>query len=252
MHKIADILMLSSIMLIPICRDVCAQGQDREAVEKIRSAGGFVSVDEKGHPVHAWLESYPPTKLYLLLQIPTIKSLGVVDCGINDERCKVLSGLRGLRQLNIDQGTLSEFGLRQLCDLPLLQTISFDNCTFAISKKSSETWKWPAHLTNCAFRKCSMDEHLVSAIAKAETVRSLRIVDCGMTDERVTQLAPMTGLKGLILSDQMELTDRCVDTLVKFSSLKALYISGTSITREGEQRIQKAHPECLIIRRTKR
>ncbi len=71
--------------------------------------------------------------------------------------------------------------------------------------------------------------------------------DTLVTDKGVKFLEPLSRLVMLHLATQGEITDACIDSLVKLKNLKEIKLEGTKVTEDGKAKLVKALPEIEFI-----
>lgn len=79
------------------------------------------------------------------------------------------------------------------------------------------------------------------------TLDHLVLSDTQITGDGLRHLSGMTGLESLYL-DNMQITDDDLKHLSGLTNLGNLWLVNTHVTDEGERILQKALPNCLIIR----
>jgi Leucine-rich repeat (LRR) protein len=82
-------------------------------------------------------------------------------------------------------------------------------------------------------------------------LKELQILDLSgnktTTDHGLSQLAALKHLRALLVADT-DVTDACVDSILKLPSLQSLDVHGTRLTKDGVARLEQGLPECLIRR----
>ncbi len=217
--------------------------RQRQAVEAIREAGGYVSYDYEFSgqepPSPARLtgllgEDFFADVVYVNLDYPAkagdvdleqvetltaLSGLSLSRTQVTDEGLVHLKGLTKLESLGLWDTQITDAGLAHLKGLAGLETLSLIN----------------TRITNAGLEN-------LKGLTKLEF---LALCDTQITDAGLEHLQGLTKLEVLGLSN-MHVTDAGLEHLKGLTQLKALILHGSHVTDEGVEQFWRALPNCDV------
>jgi hypothetical protein len=186
------------------------------AALRSRSNGGAAHRDEK-----------PSLKTSLLKQIGIagpVVGIDLVGMDMTDDEFRCLIMLRALESIHLSECNVSPRGLRVLAELPRLRVLRLSYCD-------------------------GVSDASCSDIA---TIHSLGVLGVSSFSEEITgrniqSLAKLPSLWNLELVLCTNISDEAIECLEAIKQLSHLDVRGTSISRNGMERLRRALPECRII-----
>lgn len=164
---------------------------------------------------------YNPFELVFDELLEDLFELGREDdaTAATDQDCTLLSSLHGLRAVNLARTQITSAGLRQVCDLQSLESLSLS-------------------LTH------TNDEDL-ELLLNLVDLRELDLSMTMITDRGLVNLSKLPKLQDLSLS-ACSITDDALDELLKIPNLRSLDISDTAVSEEGVQILETGLASCQI------
>ena len=219
------VLVLLSLLLGWFALKIRQAQRQRQVVEAIQKAGGWVrydfEVDESGAPIGgekwpglAWLR-----KLFgedLLGDVDTVGSFG---SEVSDVLLEQFKGLADLKRLHLTGVPVTDAGIEHLKGLTNLQVLDLSG----------------TQMTDLGL------QHLKGLT----NLQVLWLSDTQVTDAGLQHLKGLPSLEQLNLSGT-QVTDTGLDDL-KGLTLNLLVLSDTQVTVEGIDELQKAIPSCRIV-----
>ncbi len=144
----------------------------------------------------------------------------ITDAGLGHLR-EHLEGLTSLKRLDLGQTQITDAGLEHLKGLTNLQVLHL----------------WDTEVTGPGL------EHLKSLA----NLQFLSLEGSPVSDAHLVHLKELTSLRELGLA-QTQVTDAGLQHLEVLTGLTGLSLSGTQVTDEGVKKLQRALPNCQIIR----
>jgi hypothetical protein len=140
---------------------------------------------------------------------------------VTDNHLVILQKFTYLRKLDLTETSITDAGLKHLKGLEWLRYL------FLLGTPITDAGVAELQGHNRLEQLC-LDETLV-------------------TDKGVKLLEPLGNLVMLHLATQGEITDACIDSLIKLEQLHEIKLEGTKITEDGKARLVKANPEIEFI-----
>jgi Leucine-rich repeat (LRR) protein len=164
---------------------------------------------------------------------------------LTDEGISRLARLDQLRTLDLRRTEITSDGLSVLGELRVLVELILAG-TIADSKHV------PLFPRLRVLNLAGDQTHFPNAdFAAISQLQELQILDLSgnktATDIGMTHLGAIKHLRSLLAADT-DITDACIDSIMKLKSLQSLDVKGTQITKEGVARLEQGLPQCLIRR----
>jgi Leucine-rich repeat (LRR) protein len=233
-----------------------------------RAQFSLTYVDDKPIEATARFVELPPESLSQLGKIEGLRFLTIRSGYLDDSAVESIAAAHNLTRLRLT-GKLTDKGISQLARLGRLRTldlrmteISPDGLSSLGELKDLEelvlagTRADSKHVSlfprlrvlSMASDQGRFPEADFSAISR---LQDLQILDLSgnktTTDQGLSQLIALEHLRALMVADT-DVTDACVDSLLKLMSLQSLDVHGTQITKDGVVRLEQGLPQCLIRR----
>lgn len=136
-----------------------------------------------------------------LNEFPSLKSLDLASTGITDDSLDKLVELKNLESLSLDNTKVTDRGLAKLESLQL--------------KQLSLTGTCPGQLT-------------VSGIGRLQSLTSLNVTGCELTDDSAEAIGALSNLKRLYLG-RTQMTAACLPALCNLKNLELLNLAELSL-----------------------
>lgn len=259
--------------LMPIVASLAVPGRsafpsDRaDAVAGLTRAGfSLTYVDDKLIEATArWVE-LAPGSLSHLENLPDLRYLTIRSGYLDDSAADAIAGAQSLTRLRLT-GKLTDEGIGKFTRLKDLRTL--DLRMTEISAVGLSTLGELKHLEELVLAGTQADSKHVSLFPRLRILNlasdqahfppvdfsvisglnELEVLDLSgnktTTDEGLTRLVALKHLRALMVADT-GVTDACVESLLKLTSLQSLDVHGTRITRDGVVRLEQGLPRCDI------
>jgi hypothetical protein len=205
------------------------------------------------------------------LDILFINASSLADA--ENQRCNhalaYASHFRTLKEINADRSDVSDSGLSQLTNLPMLEAISTmlcnvdGSCLPALSKlpKLHVLNLWGTNISEAHYKYFSLFKNLdylnlsqtkvtlsgVKELGKCTSLKTLHLAfDASVTNAMIPLFLPLKNLESLELR-QTSVDDRCLPVLAKMKSLKNLDLRKTAVTPAGLLALAPLHLSELRI-----
>lgn len=221
---------------------------DRKAVGVIQDSGGAVTRDSER-------EGKPITGIDLSdtriedADLPTLKGLSHVQrldlstTAVTDAGLAAVVELQGLQELNLYQTKVTSAGLSSLVGLKQLQTLNLSNTQVADIQPLQEL----SGLQGLDLSDTPVIEANLQTLVEFKELRRLNLSGTSASDASLVLLKDHSHLEWLAL-DGTSVTDAGLSSLTGLSKLKGLVLGETKVTDAGVGKLEKALPECEIVR----
>ena len=102
------------------------------------------------------------------------------------------------------------------------------------------------HLRDVDLSRTGVTDGGLAVLGKAVGVRQLRLDNTQIGSSGIAMLRPMQKLEVLNLYGTA-IDDQAIDSLATLGGLRRLYIAQTKISLEGQQKLARALPQCVIV-----
>lgn len=156
--------------------------------------------------------------LQTLKDAANVTSIHLGECAISDEGLKVLAQFPQLSDLQIYSMPITDAGLSNLQSIKTLKKLTLNQ-----TKVQGET----------------LDQ-------LSKTIEELYLGPTPITNEAVTKIAQLPGLTILSIGGD-QLSDACLDELLKLKSLKLLELWHTTISPAAAESFRQKRPGCVLM-----
>jgi len=226
-----------------------AQGPVRRSLQRLTLQTDFVEHSDGG----IWLPQGLKAEAFGAIgNLPELRGLRLLSCGVSDERLESLSRLKNLKELELDGNPIRGSGLMWLDGLPELEVLSLNFCRLADHELTGFP-RLPAlrvlHLSGNQLGDAGL---AIIGVADLPNLASLYISRTDITDAGLKALLPLKNLEDLNLTEtrvdgtglpalrslpirsfrlsRTPLDPGTLGSLADFPHLRALDISGTRLT----------------------
>src|SRR5262249_4255356 len=223
----------------------------------VEDIGGKLTRDEQapGKPVVkvelAFNKKATDEGLKNLAELTSLRSLSLYWCGqITDAGMKHVKELTTLETLNLGNTSVTDVGVAELKDLKNLKSLTLSGC-IRMTDKSTETINGFADLDDLAMPSTITDRGVKNLVGLRK-LKTLYIGGAVLTDAAMKHIAEnMPELESLELGAFIgtHISDESVPHFAKLKKLKTLGLSGSRLTKTGLKELQKALPDCTVMRR---
>ncbi len=171
---------------------------------------------------------------------PGLRLLHLSRSRISDEGLVHLEHLKNLRDINLDGNTINGNGLAYLRSSDKLRSLMLWN-TQVDDEDLSQVAKFK-NLESLNLANTKVTDDGMKYVGRLRWLSTLYLNGTTVTDKGVAELSNLTRLELLGLSRLAEVSDKSIDSMMKFDRLRSLLIDGTSVTKGGEDRLKEAVP----------
>jgi hypothetical protein len=157
-----------------------------------------------------------------LKQLKNLRVLDLSENPLRDPALKHIARLKGLEVLELNQTGITDDGLKELAVLKSLRSLRVGYCK----------------LTGSGLKD----------LENLETLTVLSLPRCELTDVGLNGVGRLKSLRTLELASNFGIKDRGLIELAGLSNLRTLVLTSTDVTDMGIQHLQRALPECKIVR----
>lgn len=162
-----------------------------------------------------------------LAGLKKLKSLGILDCPIDDAGMRNLKGL-SLEELDLRHAVITDRGIEAISDMTTLERLAFADT--AITDKAFIDL---AKLQNLRVLSVAgapgIQGTRLKEISGLKNLEFLYLLDCPIDDAAIKSLKGMKlKVLGLCLT---QITDRALDDIKDMTTLKQLYVGSTKVTK---------------------
>ena len=157
-------------------------------------------------------------------RLERLETLELIDCGITDERLSRLKVPHSVTTLSLRQNSVAGPGLSALAG---------------------------SSVKSLSLEYTDLGDDTLGCLAPIGSLRKLSLQHCAkITDAGIRSgaLQAMKQLEGLNLRGQRQITDACLDDLVRFGHLKNLGVRSVGITNDGVERLKRDMPDTFVFR----
>ena len=166
--------------------------------------------------------------LQQLTELPNLQSLSFINCGLSDDSLKALSGAPSLVNLRLREPNITEAGILAIRDANPALAIHFGENSVLLGTKQVPLNHLPSvqelpNVQELAFGGPSVSDATLAVLKDARCLTTLWLDRCRITDDGLRELAGM-------------------------ASLRRLDVRGTAISDAAVAELQRALPNCRIIK----
>lgn len=179
-----------------------------------------------------------------LTALKTLSSLDLHNTRISDAGLKHLAELKGLEYLDVSDTDVTDAGLKALAGLTNLKFLRLPSKVTDAGLKELTGHINLTHLNAC------MTGTTDAGLTHLTGLKNLAYLDVAytmVTDAGLKHIAGSTNLETLVLS-RTKVTDAGLKQLAGLQDLKKLYLDRTNVSDAGAAELQKALPDCKIVR----
>jgi Leucine-rich repeat (LRR) protein len=158
---------------------------------------------------------------------------------------KYLTGMTGLKRIELDSTDVGDQGLKTLAKLPNLRYI-----TLARSLVTGKTLADLAPLTKLSellLGHNAIGNGNLNGVAAIQNLRALRLQACQIKDKDLEPIGRLKNLESLTLHENKKITDNGLKYLAKLPKLRYLDVGDTSITVAGLKALKNCPIDSLRL-----
>ena len=233
-----------------------------------RARFSLTYLDDKPIEATARYVELPPESLSHLRKLNDLQHLTIRSGYLNDSAGEPIAAAQNLTRLRLT-GKLTDKSIGQFARLARLRTLDLrrteisPGCLSSLGElkdleelvlagtqaDSKHVYLFPRlRILNMARDQTRFPAADFSAISG---LTALQILDLSgnktTTDHGLSKLAALKHLRALMVADT-DVSDACVDSLLKLPSLQSLDVHGTRLTKDGVARLEQGLPQCFIRR----
>ncbi|MCC6511715.1 MAG: redoxin domain-containing protein [Pirellulaceae bacterium] len=221
-------------------------------------AKGNVTVPA-GYEVKLWVSADGAKSLSFLSKLPAdaICSLDLWRSRLEDSQVPYMAHLTGLKILRLEDTRITSKGMLHLARLTNLKSFTSDSfmannertrktekttLTFGVDDESATIFLSMPSLVNVSFRDDPITSRSLPILAKLTRLKNLSLLAPGINDDNLEQLSLLHSLHTLqfgVYSKGASITDAGARKVATITSLRALDLTGTKITKIGLAEIAK-------------
>lgn len=180
-----------------------------------------------------------------LQELVQLEALTVSSPKITDAGLEHLQTLNRLEYLTLQSPGITDAGLKYFSRMTGLQQLWLEDC--AVAGGGLEHLKGLARLSDLALRGAQIKGPGLEQLKSLSQLKMLDLEDNPLDDAGMAHLSGLVQLQELTLSST-QVTDAGLQHLTELKQLVRLYVRNTHVTDEGAKVLQKALPDCEVIR----
>lgn len=195
-------------------------------------AQGRVTIPQKGYSFlvgnYALGENLQPLQN---LKGTDLQALKLNKLTFKEDELKYLTGMTGLKRIELDSTDVGDQGLKTLAKLPNLVYI-----TLARSLVTGKTLADLAplkKLTDLQLGHNAISDGNLDGVAAIQSLKAFRVQSCQIKDKDLEPISRLKNLESLTLHENKKITDNGLKYLAKMTKLEYLDLGQTSITLNG-------------------
>ncbi len=189
----------------------------------------------------------------VLSQLPQLDRVDLAGTKAGDRAASSMSGLLHLRDLRIGSDTLTDAGMKSVCEIVSLQALAISEPANGITDAGfTDFWRLVNLRALEIYPHVTMDQGWAS-VAELPNLERLTIPSSALSDTTIKPVAMIANLKQLTLGDSSPerpepLTDRGLLELAAANRLKKITvtIAGTKVTDDGISQLKQQRPDLEI------
>ncbi len=182
-----------------------------------------------------------------LKKLPLLKSLDVQENRVTEKSASVIAQLKGLDNINLQNTTITDAGLKEVSTLPKLTSIGLTECKNISPASLKYLCKIPK------LRKVDLDDNLflkdedLDFVRRCPALTELNLSGTGVSDAGM-ELIAKSGISDLLIEHTI-VTDRGLMILAKDKNLRTLKVTEGPITEAGIKEFGKLRPHVLSVKK---
>jgi internalin A len=205
----------------------------------------------------------------VITKVKQLQSVELAGAFVSDDVAKGLATANTITELTLDDGGLTDDGVKHLAALTKLQTLALDRNkkvrgTTVPALVAAKNLKyltvaecelgdlagWSAlkslsNLITLGLPQSGVTDAGLKEIGKITQLKTISLASCPITDAGLAQLKAMKSLESLNITDT-KITDRAVPILSEMKRLQFLTLSEKQIGKPGVEALKKALPNCDV------
>ena len=167
---------------------------------------------------------------FFAVRFPNIEALDLIFHPVSPEAIRALGQLKHLRSFEVRHATLGDAHLAAIATLKSLTRLSFGVGSQATAAGYRHLQELP-ELRSLSLPNTRGDLAFLRGLPQ---MVHLELANCGLTDDHLAHLEPLTELKQLTLSLNPQITDKGIqDHLCHMTKMETLLVDGTACTKGG-------------------
>ncbi len=207
--------------------------------------------------------------LKYISHLKDLRNLDVSKSDITEQGCEYMEGAPNLAVLDIGGTLLNKRGLESICKLTNMRWLKIQQAHatddgFAnigqlkklldLVLKNNDVGDFTAkrlaslpNLQYICFSGTKITDDGVRAWRNLKTLFNVELEHTRITDNAIEALAHLPSLWNLYISDNAQVTDKCIPSILRMKKLKRLSVKNTSISFDGLQRLKSLNLDYLEI-----
>jgi RNA polymerase sigma factor (sigma-70 family) len=178
-------------------------------------------------------------------RLKSLQTLELTATPVTDAGLKELAGLKGLQTLGLGGTRVTDAGLKELAGLKSLKELSLNNVR--VTGRGLKELAGLKSLQKLDLYNTQVTDAGLKELAGLKDLQDLNVGNSKVTDAGLKELAGLKSLHTLALGG-LPMTDAGLKQLAGLKSLQTLVLDRTHVTDAGLKELQKALPECEILR----
>lgn len=212
-----------------------------------RDARGAVALAPGGRPLLFVANDTVCEHLKLFRNLPA-NAFWAIDfsgCGLRGADLALLSGLKGLRRLDLQDTEISDEGLENLMSLSSLESLCLASC--GLNGSTLHTLSGLKKMRRLDFSSDHLGSQVYPVLEQFPLLSWLTLSHSAVKDQNLLYLGKLKNLYELCLAHNLDVTDSGIKYLSDCRSLRRLDVNDTAVTVEGLLALRHLSLQWLCI-----